>query len=118
MIESLIAHLFYVREVAHRAHLRTASYAAHMALGDLYDAIVDRTDALAEAWMGRSGDVLGDIPFVLEPAGEIIPTLEAQRAWIDTNRADATLAATEIQNLIDEAVAVIDAALYKLRRFP
>lgn len=118
MIESLIARLFYVREVAHRAHLRTASYAQHMALGDLYEGIVEKADTLAEAWMGRSGEVLGDIPFVLEPAGEIIAIIEAQRAWIDLNRADETLSASEIQNLIDEAVQTIDSALYKLRRFP
>lgn len=41
MIARLIAILFLSREVAHRAHLNTKSYAQHMALGSFYDDIID-----------------------------------------------------------------------------
>lgn len=119
MIESLVARLFYLRELTHRAHLRTTgpgSFAAHMALGGFYDEIAAAGDGICEAWMGRVGQIVPPIPFVIEqPTGDIVADIEAQRAWIDVNRDDASLAFSEIQNLIDSAVDLIDSVLYKLR---
>lgn len=116
MIESLIAHLFFLRELAHRAHLRSTSYSQHMALGAFYDAIGERADAIAEAYMGRDGKMIGNIPFVIDqPSGDIIADITAQRDWIDANRTgEECLDRSEIQNLIDEAVSTIDAVVYKL----
>lgn len=119
MIEKLVARLFYLRELAHRAHLRVSgpgAYARHMALGGFYDAIAGHADSIAEAWMGRMAEILPEIPFVIEaPTGDIIADIQAQRDWLDANRGDATLAYSEIQNLIDGAVDEIDSVLYKLR---
>lgn len=119
MIESLIAHLFFLREISHRAHLRTTgagSFARHMALGGFYDVIAGHADTIAEAWMGRNALIVSEIPFVIDqPTGDIVADIQAQRDWIDANRADQTLASSEIQNLIDEAVSEIDGVLYKLR---
>lgn len=117
MIESIIAHLFFLRELAHRAHLRTTSFAQHMALGEFYSAIGERADAIAEAYMGRDGELIGPIPFVIEqPSGDIIADIAAQRDWIDANRnGEECLDRSEIQNLIDEAVSTIDAVVYKLK---
>lgn len=113
MIESLVAHLFHLRELAHRAHLRETSYARHMALGDFYGTIGDHADAIAEAHMGRTGTMLEAIPFVIDqPSGSIVNDITAQRDWIDANRGAN---APEIENLIDEALATIDSALYKLK---
>ena len=39
-------------------HWGTASYPEHVALGDLYDAISDATDKIAEALMGAQGERL------------------------------------------------------------
>jgi len=119
MIESLIAHLFFLRELAHRAHLRATgpgSYARHVALGDFYSAIGENADAIAEAYMGRSGAMLDTIPFVIDqPSGDIITDITAQRDWIDQNRSGDDIADfSEIQNLIDEAVSTIDSVVYKL----
>lgn len=114
-MESLIAHLFFARELAHRAHFATSSYSQHMALGAFYDAIVDDADAIAEAYMGRTGEKLSAIPFVIDqPSGDILADLEAQRAWIAANRAEVS-SDSEIQNLIDGAVGTFDTAIYKLR---
>lgn len=119
MIESLIAHLFFLREISHRAHLRATgpgSYARHVALGAFYNEIAEHADGIAEAWMGRVGQIVGDIPFVLDlPTGDIVSDIQAQRDWIDFNRADETLDYSEIQNLIDGAVDAIDSVLYKLK---
>ena len=59
MIGRLIALLFLSREYAHRAHLRTTSYAQHVALGEFYPSIVDIADSLTEAYQGRHGIVEG-----------------------------------------------------------
>jgi hypothetical protein len=116
MIESLIAHLFFLRELAHRAHLRTTSFAQHMALGAFYTDIGERADAIAEAYMGRDGKLLETIPFVIDqPSGDIIADITAQRDWLDANRSgEECLDRSEVQNLIDEAVSTIDGVLYKL----
>ncbi len=43
----LIATLLLARDITHREHLKTRSYAQHMALGDFYTGIVDLADSLA-----------------------------------------------------------------------
>ena len=119
MIEKLVARLFYLREISHRAHLRVSgpgAYAKHMALGGFYDAIAGHADSIAEAWMGRNAQVVPEIPFVIDaPTGDIVADIQAQRDWMDANRDDETLMFSEIQNLIDGAVDEIDGVLYKLR---
>lgn len=47
-IESFLGEMFQYRDMAHLAHLSTTSYAAHMALNDLYDGLLDQIDALFE----------------------------------------------------------------------
>ena len=47
-----IALLFLARDLAHRAHLRTRSYAEHMALGAFYEGIIPLADEFAE-WVRR-----------------------------------------------------------------
>jgi hypothetical protein len=42
-----IAQLFLTRELAHRYHLSTKSYAQHKALGNFYEDLLDLTDDLS-----------------------------------------------------------------------
>ena len=50
--KELITTLMYTGLQVHIFHLQTTSYAEHMALGDLYDAVQDATDVWAEALIG------------------------------------------------------------------
>jgi hypothetical protein len=115
-MENLIATLFLARELAHREHLRTRSYAQHMALGEFYDEIVENADAIAEAWQGRFG-LMTDIPMLVNTVqGDIVAVLQSHVDWIAANRYSACpREETAIQNLIDEAVGTYLSALYKLR---
>jgi len=119
MIDELVATMFLSREMAHRAHLRTSgpgSFAQHMALGEFYPAIVDKADAIVEAYQGRHG--LIDIPYLDAPKDykDIIKILEKHLSDIETLRYVAVdKKDTAIQNLIDEAVATYLSALYKLK---
>lgn len=115
MIEQLIARLMFLRTVAHIAHLRSESYSQHMALGDFYDGIGGHADAIAEAWMGRTNERIGEVPLIAKKAANIVQDLWGVRAWIDVNRKDKELAYPEIQNLIDAATDLIDSTIYKLK---
>ena len=108
--------LFLARDLAHREHLKTKSYAQHKALGNFYNDIVDNADAIAETYQGQYGlmkniEILG-----YKDSKEIIIELQAQVKWIKDNRYKiCEKDDTPIQNLIDAAVETYLSALYKLR---
>lgn len=117
-VENIIGVMFLSREVAHREHLKTTSYAAHKALGGFYVGIVELADTLAEACQGRHGGAL-EIPF-LDPNGEknIADELESHMQMIEKDRYKAVEKTdTPLQNIIDEVVSLYLTTLYKLRRF-
>lgn len=116
MIARLIAILFLSREVAHREHLNTKSFAQHMALGSFYDEIIENADAIAEAYQGRHG-LIGKIPMLTEEAtGDIADILEKHLTSLEKIRYTAVEKSdTAIQNLIDTAVETYLSTLYKLR---
>lgn len=116
MIGRLIALLFLSREYAHRAHLRTTSYAQHMALGDFYESIVGIADSLTEAYQGRHG-IIDDIPMLEETdTGEPADVLARHLDSVEKLRYSAIQKTdTALQNIVDEAVAEYLSTLYKLR---
>ena len=115
-MEHLMSLLFLARDLAHREHLKTKSYAQHKALGNFYSDIIDNADAIAEAYQGQYGlmktiEILG-----YSDSKEIIIELQAQVKWIKDNRYKVCdKDDTPIQNLIDAAVETYLSALYKLR---
>lgn len=54
-MDKIIAQLFAARDIAHSLHLRTRSFARHIALNELYDALLPLTDSLAEMFQGKYG---------------------------------------------------------------
>jgi len=116
MAGKLIGIMFLSRDVAHREHLKTKSFAQHMALNTFYSEIVDLADSLAETWQGRHG-IIKDIPRMNDtPQGDIATVLETHLKTIEKNRFyDADKEDTAIQNIIDEIVGLYLTTLYKLR---
>jgi DNA-binding ferritin-like protein len=119
MIDKLIATMFLSREVAHREHLRvtgTGSFSIHMALNTFYLEIVERADAIVEAYQGRH-TIISNIPILtMEMDEDIDDILESHMNDIEDMRYSAVdKKDTAIQNLIDEAVALYLSTLYKLR---
>ena len=116
MIARLIAIMFLSREVAHREHLNTKSYAQHKALRHFYNDIIDNADAIAEAYQGRHG-LIGKIPMLTETdTGDIADILEKHLTSLEKIRYTAVEKTdTPIQNLIDTAVETYLSTLYKLR---
>lgn len=116
MIGRLIALLFFSREVAHREHLKTRSYAEHVALNEFYDAIVGNADSIAEAYQGRH-QIIEDIPMIsMDLTGSPADKLEKILTAVEKIRYTAVdKTDTTIQNLIDEAIAQFLSTLYKLK---
>ena len=111
----LVTRCFQARTEGHISHLGTSSFAAHKALNEFYDEIVDLVDAYAEAVQGRYG--LMKFPAIRPKIGDpskpvTIPT--ELRDWIDANRKQCG-EVSELQNMIDEIVTLCDSTIYKLR---
>jgi len=115
-MEDLISLLFLARDLAHREHLKTKSYAQHKALRSFYNDIVDNADAIAETYQGIYA-LMDYIPIEgYTGKSGIVPLLEKHVKWIKDNRYKVCdKDDTAIQNLIDAAVETYASALYKLR---
>ena len=111
-----VALLFLGRDIAHRVHLKTRSYAEHKALNEFYDEIVGHADDFAEAYQGRFNEIL-DIPLLTnDKKGTIADVLENQMQWIEDNRESiCPRKETALHNIIDEAVGLYLSTIYKLR---
>jgi hypothetical protein len=115
-MEDLISLLFLARDLAHREHLHTKSFAIHMALNSFYEQIVEDADAISEAYQGLY-KLMPPIPIMgFKGPSNIIKAFEDQVEWIDKNRYKVCdKDDTAIQNLIDGAVETYASALYKLK---
>ncbi len=112
----LVARCFAARTQTHLMHLQTRSYAAHMALGEFYEAVGEAADSYAECYQSHYG-IIADYPVVRPVIDNIEPAalLNNLRAWVADNRSVCARDESELANLIDEVLAVIDRTIYKLR---
>jgi hypothetical protein len=112
MIEELVARVFQARTVAHREHLKTKSYAKHMALGSFYEDIIGAIDDIVETHQGRYG--LITIPTVSDkPVAGIEAYILNESVWIAQNRAKFSDSAS-VLNLIDGLNEIYLRTSYKL----
>lgn len=115
MIEDLVERVFATRNAVHLEHWRTKSFAAHSALGDLYDALIDGVDSVVEAHQGVF-DLIKVGALEKQPkVTDIIPHLEEDLVWINKNRKAITSGLPAIDNLLQELEDSYMRALYKLK---
>ena len=113
-ISDLMAGLFLSREVAHREHLKTESYAAHMALGTFYEGIIGLADGLAEAYQGRTEERIKDIPYLAGSKQPVLVVLKKILAQVEVSRKQVLPDDPAFQNLIDGVVDLFLSTIYKL----
>lgn len=112
-----IAYLLSCATQIHIYHLRAkgaGSFAAHMALGELYDAMPDMADTIAESIQGKMGLLVYDMtvtynsnyPEAASYVREVIKYVETTRKSICQD--------TYVQNQIDGVVEKLYSTLYKL----
>ncbi len=118
---SLFSKLFESREMAHIYHLQVngeqGSHAAHTALGEYYDGILDFIDTLIETYQGQYGIVDGyDVIDTNDTrTKEKIEYFEGLVEFVKHGRKAISVEDTHLQNIIDEVVALIYRTLYKLK---
>lgn len=113
MIEQLVSRVFTARDITHREHLRSRSYAQHVALGDFYTAVIEQIDSLVESYQGQFG-LLGDYQVETTPVVNITTWLLAEMDWIEVNRTDLANGSTSIENQIDGLLETYQRTIYKL----
>jgi DNA-binding ferritin-like protein len=111
----LIAVLLHAATKTHMAHLKTSSYAAHMALGGFYEALPGLVDAVAEQYQGVTEKLL-DYPVVsVDPINTPEGAIEHLRSLHKmVGEVQATCPYSEIVNELDVIKSCIDSAKYKL----
>lgn len=111
----LVMRCFNLRTVAHVAHLKTTSYAQHVALKELYEGIIPAVDTFAEVYQGDFG-VIDSYPTLAIKSGEALAELNTLTTWIAENYDDfGDDDSTHLRNVIDEILALLSGVRYKLR---
>jgi hypothetical protein len=98
---------------AHLLHLKSKSYAEHVALGVLYDELPELTDSLVEAYQGINGLIESYPPQTLAVSSDALKFVEILRAFVLDNR-QSVGDNSELQNLVDEILALVDSTIYKI----
>jgi hypothetical protein len=114
-VADFVMTMLHSSTVTHLMHLKTKSYSQHVALGDYYEGVVGLVDSFAEAYQGSYG-VIEQYPaahgFKSSPVqyiANLCEYVEEQRKKLPQD--------SQLQNIVDEIVALLDTTLYKLRRF-
>lgn len=106
-----IGDMFYCRDLIHLAHLKTTSFAAHKALNEAYDELLDLTDDIAETLQGYKGILSITIDQVKYT--DILPYLKEERLeYIQKQKECSDM--PDIQNKLQEAIGLFSKTIYKL----
>ena len=114
MIEQLVPRVFAARDLAHKEHWATKSYAQHMALGEFYDDVIEAIDAVVECHQGMFGLIEPEAPGKQKKPEDFATYLRDEADWIETNRELLSSGVGAIGNLLDTLTAVYLKAAYKL----
>lgn len=118
---SFFSKLFESREMAHIYHLQVngeqGSHAAHTALGEYYEGILDLIDDLIETYQGQYGIVDGyDVIDTNDTrTKEKLEYFEGLVEFVKHARKAITLEDTHLHSIIDDIVVLIYKTLYKLK---
>ena len=117
IVSQFVSTLFASRTQAHIFHLQTDSFAAHKALNEYYDGIVDLVDSFVEGYQGKYGIVQGYMNVALQEyqsCDGVIAYFTILDAYITKTRS-MVAQDSYLQNIIDEIVDLINSTLYKLK---
>ena len=119
-MERIASMFFHSRTQAHIFHLRvkgTGAFAAHKALNEYYDGIVDLIDGLVETYQGKYGLIeFKEVNNIDNDASieNIIKYFTNLCTFLDKERKDTKLQDSWIQNQLDNVAALLYSTKYKL----
>lgn len=118
MFPELAALLVMSSDFGRKAHLRTRSYSAHVALNGFYDELISLTDSLIEAYQGRHGIITIPDCVSESPGADTIQVLRKHLAIIEEVRYQAVPQAdAPLQSIMDTICVLYLSTLYKLETF-
>jgi len=106
-----IGELFAIRDMAHLLHLRTTSYAAHVALGDYYGELLGHIDALAE---GYQSEGLLDITIPSISISGMTPQTFIKNVYIKVEEMREKCMHNWAINIYDDILTLTAGTMYKL----
>lgn len=112
-IAKMIGIMFMSRTHAHMCHLKTGSYAKHVALNKFYDGILGFADSLAEVSQGKYGKL--DIPYVdmKGDVGDPTGSLETHLTMLEN--LGKRLEEAYLDNIFQEIQSLYRSTIYKLK---
>lgn len=114
MMCELISKAFTTRNLLHFAHWSTGSLAAHLAVGDMYDGIIDKLDDIVEVYMGKFGKLdIKSQPAATMPA-DITEHVKQEMEWLCDNKNAIANSFTPVVNMLDDLEAMYAKTVYKL----
>lgn len=117
MIEDFVARMFAIRDAAHLAHWAAkgkGSFAAHMALGDFYDELIEKVDGYVETYQGYFGliGLVKPVPYVRE---NIMDQIKGLAAWMEANCDEICRSKPSLENMLQDIEALFAHTYYKLK---
>lgn len=115
---SMLLHSRNQTQVYHWRVTGVGSYAAHKALQEYYEGIVDLLDTIVESYQGKYGiQSIKPVNGIDNDASveNIISYFEKIAKFVDSKRKDESLKDSFIQNEIDNIVLLVNSTLYKLK---
>ena len=114
-IAKFLSTLMASRTQAHIFHLQTPSFAAHKALNEYYDEVIELIDRYAEEAQGRYGIIRG-----YSPAPQIYEDDSSAKYFVGLLKFVDTIRTSlpqdgNLNNIVDEISGLISGTVYKLK---
>lgn len=110
----LVCRIFTTRNLLHFAHWNTDSFAAHMATGELYDAVIEDVDEIIEVFQGKNGLISDFHTGEACLDKDILNRVREDAIWVEKNRDAIAGGDTAIGNLVDTLLGHLHKTTYKL----
>ena len=107
MIGKLIMELFHARTTAHVLHLKSRSYAQHVALQGFYDRVIPLADALAEAYQGEYS-LIETYPPKYSPYSDPLLLMDDLRECVDECAKEIDRTESHLHNILDEVRSAVE----------
>ena len=112
-IQEFVLCLLHSQTNAHILHLQSRTYSEHKALQGFYEGIDSLIDTFVEAYQGKYG-IIENYGSDYEAPTEALEYMVSLNDYIANARTQVAKD-SELQNIIDEMVSLIDSTIYKLR---
>jgi hypothetical protein len=113
-VSNFVLALLHSSTNAHLMHWTTNSFSKHMALGTYYDLVIEQSDAYAEAYMGKYGQLKKFPNEYHPPNNDTIKYFETLSKFVMDIRKELPQD-SELNQLVDNIQENIDSTLYKLK---